>query len=128
MHGEFYKAINDRAYFGVKVFIGDELCNEIHFRTPTSYFDGTEGFLTASGKKSYRKEGSTFYVHCDSPITGSSVRIETDRRPLATDLYKSGLALCDIRVILNTRERSSDDRTEYTGELRLGYGEPSRLT
>lgn len=92
--GEHYKTIWDRAMFGVQVFIDDQLCGEI---TPYSFSEPYKSFKKI-------KEGNGYHVTCAKPITGSSVRIETKRAPKETDLYKSGLTLCDIRVFTTERE------------------------
>lgn len=88
----------DRAYFGTKVYIGDQLCAEITTKTETEPYRQTKDSVTQ------RMYGNGYQVFCDAPVTGSFVRIESTRAPLDTDLYKSGLAVCDVKVFDSSRE------------------------
>lgn len=88
----------DRAYFGAKVFIGDQLCAEITTKTESEPYAATKDSVTN------RMYGNGYQIFCDTPLTGSSVRIESTRAAKDTDLYQSGLAVCDVKVFDSSRE------------------------
>jgi len=79
--------------FGVQVYIDDQLCGTID---PLTLSEPYRTFMP--------REGNGYRVFCEEALTGSSVKIVTTRAPLATDLYESGLTLCDIRVFNTDRE------------------------
>lgn len=62
--GEHYKTIWDRALFGTKVFIGDQLCDDINGETLN------EPFLSMG-----REEGNGYRVICKEPIMGDTIKI-----------------------------------------------------
>jgi len=64
----------------------------------------TEPFPGTNGHGSSRKTGNGFRVICSKPVKGTRVKVVTDREPLDTDVYKSGLAICDINVYNTNRE------------------------
>ena len=76
--------------------------------------DGTNGYGSS------RKYGNGYRVICDTPLTGSSVRIEQDRTPKDTDIYQAGLAICDVKVHTTAAEpvfqnKYADLFAEYAG-------------
>ena len=83
---------------GTKVYIGDKLCGEITQKTMTDGYQGTNDSTT------YRNYGNGYQVICNEPVTGGSVRIESDNPSKDTDQYTAGMAVCDVKVYSNKRE------------------------
>lgn len=112
--GEIYKVLWDRYYFGAKVYVDDQLCAEITTKTMTEQMDGTQGYGSS------RKYGNAYRVICDTPLTGSSIRIEQNRASKDTDIYQAGLAICDVKVHTTAAEpvfqnKFADLIAEYEG-------------